>query len=124
VKRFGYLRDPLCVLACGGYAFNRWLLRPLGWGTSPFMRGHFNDLLLIPAALPLLLWVQRRLGMRATDTPPTWREIALHFAVWSIAAEAIAPLFIHRATGDWLDVAAYAIGAVASGCVWQATASA
>lgn len=122
MKRFGYARDPLCALACGGYALNRWLLRPLGWAAGPFMRGHFNDLLLIPAALPLLLWLQRRTGLRANDTPPSWREIGLHLAVWSLAAEAIAPLFIHRATGDWLDVAAYAAGAVVSGCVWQTAA--
>ena len=87
------------------------------------MRGHFNDLLLIPAALPLVLWLQRRLGVRAGDTPPSWREIGLHFAVWSIAAEAIAPLLWRHATGDWLDVAAYATGAVVSGCVWQFTAA-
>jgi hypothetical protein len=124
VKKFGYVRDPLCALACGGYAFNRWLLRPLGWAAGPFMRGHFNDLLLIPAALPLLLWLQRRLGVRATDQPPSWREIGLHFAVWSIAAEMLAPRFMPHATGDWIDVAAYAAGAVVSGCVWQATSSA
>jgi hypothetical protein len=119
VKRFGYGRDPLCALACGGYALNRWLLRPLGWAAGPFMRGHFNDCLLIPAALPLVLWLQRRLSLRPTDAAPSWREIGLHFAVWSLAAEAIAPHFLHRATGDWLDVAAYAAGAVVSGCVWQ-----
>ena len=123
MKRFGYFRDPVCVLACSGYALNRWVLRPLGWAGGPFMRGHFNDLLLIPAALPLLLWVQRRTGLRTHDTPPTWGEIALHFVVWSIAAEAIAPLFISRATGDWLDVAAYAAGAVVAGCLWQSPAS-
>ena len=124
MKRFGYVRDPLCAVACGSYALNRWLLRPLGWAAGPFMRGHFNDLLLIPAALPLLLWVQRRLGVRAGDAPPTWCEIGLHFVVWSIAAEALAPLFFRRATGDWLDVAAYAIGAIVAGCVWRAEASA
>jgi hypothetical protein len=119
VKRFGYARDPLCVLACVAYAVNRWALRPLGWGAGPFMRGHFNDLLFIPAALPLMLWVQRKLGLRATDRAPSWPEISLHFVVWSIAAEAIAPHLTTRATGDWYDVAAYGVGAVVSGCWWQ-----
>lgn len=122
MKRFGYARDPLCALACGGYALNRWLLRPLGWAAGPFMRGHFNDVLLIPAALPLVLWLQRRLSLRTTDAPPSWREVGLHFVVWSIAAEAIAPLIWRHATGDWLDVASYAAGAVVAGCWWQVEA--
>ncbi|MCX6956162.1 MAG: hypothetical protein NTV51_28845 [Verrucomicrobia bacterium] len=121
MKRFAYARDPLCLLACAGYALNRWALRPVGWAAGPFMRGHFNDLLLIPAALPLLLWLQRRLGLRAADGPPSWREIALHLVVWSVAAEAIAPQLWHHATGDWLDVAAYATGAVVAGCWWHAS---
>ena len=121
MRRFAYARDPLCLLACAGYALNRWALRPMGWASGPFMRGHFNDLLLIPAALPLVLWGQRRLGLRTVDTPPTWPEIALHLVVWSVAAEAIAPHLWRHATGDWLDVAAYAVGALAAGSWWQAS---
>lgn len=119
MKRFAYAVDPLCLVACTGYAVNRWALRPAGWASGPFMRGHFNDLLLIPAALPVLLWLQRRLGLRAADTSPTWREIALHLVVWSIAAEVIAPRLWHRSTGDWLDVVAYTAGALIAGCWWQ-----
>jgi hypothetical protein len=81
MKRFGYLRDPLCVAACGLYALNRWWLRDRIGGV--FLHGYFNDLLLIPAALPLALWVQRQLGVRAGDGAPRWREIGLHVAVWS-----------------------------------------
>jgi hypothetical protein len=117
VKRFGYVRDPLCLAACGLYALNRlWLRGHLG-GT--FLTGYFNDLLFIPAALPLVLWVQRRMGVRENDQPPRWREIALHVVVWSIVAEGIMPHLIQRATGDWQDVIAYAAGAVAAGCWWQ-----
>jgi hypothetical protein len=84
-----------------------------------FLRGHFNDLLLIPAALPLALWVQRRLGVRGDDARPRWSEIALHVGVWSIAAEWLMPHVTARATGDWRDVVAYAVGAVAAGCWWH-----
>ncbi len=49
MSRFGYLRDPLFLIAVAGYVLNRWLLKPLV--PSPFLHGHFNDLLLIPAAL-------------------------------------------------------------------------
>lgn len=117
MKRFGYLRDPLCLGACALYALNRWWLRGLIGGT--FLRGHFNDLLLIPAALPLVLWVQRRIGVRADDRTPRWGEIALHVAVWSFAAEWVMPHLTTRATGDWLDVAAYATGALVAGVWWH-----
>ena len=76
------------------------------------------DICLCDAALPLVLWLQRRLGFRTHDAPPDAREIALHFVVWSIAAEIIAPHFAH-VTGDWHDVLAYAIGALASWAWWK-----
>lgn len=117
MKRFGYVRDPLCLAACALYVLNRtWWRAQIGGG---FLTGYFNDLLLIPAALPLVLWVQRRIGVRANDQPPRWREIALHLAVWSIVAEGIMPHFIARATGDWRDVVAYAAGAIVAGVCWQ-----
>lgn len=117
MKSFRYARDPLCLLACAGYALNRWLI-PLtlkGW----FLRGYFSDLLLIPAALPLILWVHRRCGLRPADRRPDWREIGLHLAVWSVATEIIAPHVFSRAIGDPWDVAAYAGGALISGLIWQ-----
>jgi hypothetical protein len=117
VKRFGYLRDPLCLTACALYALNRWWLRSHVGG--PFLQGHFNDLLFIPAALPIVLWVQRRLGVRADDRQPAWREIGLHLAVWSFTAEWLMPHVTAHATGDWRDVVAYTVGAIVAGCWWQ-----
>lgn len=117
MKRFGYARDPLCLTACACYAGNRWLMPAMLKGV--FLRGYFSDTLLIPAALPLVLWVQRKLSLRPDDTPPHWGEIALHAIVWSVAAEVIAPHVFSRATGDVWDVVAYAGGAVLSGLIWQ-----
>lgn len=105
-------------MACAFYAVNRWAL-PLSL-KGPFLRHHFNDLLFIPAALPLMLWLQRKLGLRLTDAYPDWREILLHWVVWSIAAEVVGPHLFARATGDVWDVVAYAIGAVVAAVVWQA----
>ena len=87
---------------------------------SPFLRYHFNDLLLIPAALPLVLWLQRRLQLRLADSPPNWREVWLHLVVWSVAAEVVGPQLFARATGDIWDVAAYAAGAVVAMVFWGA----
>lgn len=117
MKAFSYAADPLCVVACGLYALNRWWLAPHVGG--PFLHGYFNDLLLIPAALPLVLWLQRRLGCRASDANPNWSEIGLHLAVWSVMAEVIVPHLIAHATADWRDVVAYASGAAVAGVVWQ-----
>lgn len=117
MKRFGYWRDPLCLLACGLYVLNRcWLRSRLG---GDFLAFHFNDLLLVPAALPLVLWVQRRLGLRADDARPRWGEIAIHAGVWSVACEVVMPHVLARATGDWRDVVAYAAGALGAGAWWQ-----
>ena len=117
MTRFGYGRDRLCWLACTLYAVNRWVL-PATW-KNPFLRNYFDDLLLIPAALPLMLWLQRRLGLRKTDAPPDWREVLLHLVIWSFAAEVIGPRLFQRATGDAWDVVAYAAGAIIATLVWR-----
>lgn len=122
MKRFGYLRDPLCVAACLLYVLNRGWLR--GHVGGEFLTGYFNDLLLIPAALPPVLWLQRQLGVRAEDGPPRWGEIGLHVAAWSFVAEGLAPLVLARATGDWGDVLAYAAGALVAGLWWRQEAHA
>jgi hypothetical protein len=119
VNRFRYALDPLCLVACVAYAVGRgWLRHRFPDG---FWHDQFTDLLLIPAALPLLLWLQRRLGLRPHDARPSWREIGLHLAVWAIAAELVAPLVFHAATGDWRDVIAYSAGAVLAGSWWSLT---
>lgn len=108
------------MAACALYALNRFWLRERVGGA--FLHGYGNDLLLIPAALPLILWVQRRLRLRADDAPPRWSEIAMHLVVWSIAAETIMPWLTARATGDWRDIAAYSAGALVAGFCWQGSA--
>jgi hypothetical protein len=116
VRTFRYLGDPLCVAACLLYAINRWLILPQV--ENPFLRGQFNDLLLIPAALPGVLRLQRLLGLRNHDQPPRWSEIALHLVVWSILFEGIGP-HVLAVTGDIWDVVAYTVGGVASGFYWN-----
>ncbi|MFO1513609.1 MAG: hypothetical protein U1F83_11940 [Verrucomicrobiota bacterium] len=115
MMRFGYLRDPLFLLAAGGYAVNRWLLKPLL--PSPFLHGHFNDLLLIPAGLPVVLWLQRVVGLRHHDRAPSWSEMMLHLVVWSVICEFVGPHWLHHGTSDVWDVVAYAVGGVAA-CLW------
>ena len=117
MKTFGYWRDRLFLCACVLYAVNRWGIKP--HTHVHFFQWWFNDLLLIPCALPLALWFQRRLGLRTHDRAPTPLEIVAHLAGWSLLFELIGPKLVAHATGDPWDVAAYAGGALVSLAVWQ-----
>jgi len=117
VKKFRYLRDGLFLISCSLYALNRWYIKPRVH--SPFMRFHFNDMLLIPCALPPLLLMQRWLRLRTMDDPPTWGEIALYTVFWSILFEVIGPHLMRRATGDPWDAVVYVIGGIVAGLWWN-----
>jgi hypothetical protein len=112
---FQYVCDPLFLLATGAYALNQLVLKPRIH--SPFLHNHFNDLLLIPAALPMILWVQRVLRLRTNDCAPTWAEMIMHLVVWSVICEYIGPFWLKWGTGDIWDVASYAVGGIAA-CLW------
>lgn len=116
MRPFRYWRDPVCLSCCALYVLNRWVVKP--HSHSAFLRGHFNDLLLIPCALPLLLWLQRQLGLRRHDGPPTVSEIAFHLGIWSVLFEVIGPRLL-PVTGDVWDVLAYGLGAVLAGVWWH-----
>lgn len=117
-RRFRYALDPLCLAACALYALNRWVLKP-AFPASTFLHGHLADVLLIPAALPLVLWLQRRLAVRTHDATPSVGEVAMHLVVWAILAEGVGPFFLHQGTADGWDIAAYSAGAVASSVWWS-----
>lgn len=117
VKPFAYLRDPLFLAGCALYALNRWLVKPHVHGA--FLHSWFNDLLLIPCALPPLLLVHRALRLRTHDAPPTWPEIGLHLLFWSWLFEWAGPHLFQRATGDLFDVAAYVSGGLVAWAWWN-----
>ena len=105
-------------LFCGAlYVLNRWLIKPL---VEPgFFAWWFNDLLLVPCAVPVLLWLERLCGLRRHDAPPTGTEILTVLILWSILFEVVAPHLFAHATGDWRDVLAYAAGAVFAWWWWN-----
>ena len=117
MKRTALLLDPVCIAACACYAINRWLIGP--HVSAAWVHSWVDDVFLIPAALPLLLTMQRTLGLRQHDGLPTWTEILAHLAGWSLLFEYIGPILNQRSTGDIWDVVAYTIGAVAAGYWWN-----
>jgi hypothetical protein len=117
LNSFRYLRDRLFLVTCSLYALNRWVLKPRVH--SPFLHDHFDDLLLIPCALPPLLLLQRWLKLRLHDQLPTPGEIALYLVVWSILFEVIGPHIVPWTVGDPWDVAAYVAGGIGAGLWWQ-----
>lgn len=117
MKKFRYLGDGLFLLCCCLYALNRWYIKPRVH--SSFMLFHFNDTLLIPCALPVLLFMQRRLKLRMTDELPTAGEITLHLVVWSILFEAIGPHIMRGVVGDPWDVVSYIAGGILAWFWWH-----
>jgi hypothetical protein len=117
MSRFPYLRDPLFLLGCLAYALNRWLLKPYVHGR--FLHSYFNDCWLIPCALPPILWLHRKLGLRQHDRAPGPGEILSHLLFWSLLFEWIGPQFVSHAVGDPFDVIAYAAGAMLAALWWH-----
>jgi hypothetical protein len=115
---FRYFADPLCVGALVVYAMNRWLFKPYGIG-GEFGRCYLNDVLCLPLLLPMILYLQRRLGLRRHDAAPLLWEMLQHWLVFSVVFELILPLYPQwfRSTADPLDVAAYLAGGI-SGWLW------
>jgi hypothetical protein len=118
-ERFGYWCDPLFLLGLAAYLLNRLVIKPHLPGYSPFFHGHFDDCLLVPVALPVFLFVYRRLGLRPDDAPPRFWEMAWHVLVWSIFFKWFGPLALHRSVADPVDVACYAGGGVAAWLLWN-----
>ena len=116
-NRFQYLGDPLFLAGLSLLALNEFVLKP--HSMAVFLHHHFNDLLLIPCALPILLWLHRRLGLRTADGPPDMGEISLHLLVWCALFELAGPILSRQSTGDWRDVTVYCIGGVVAWGIWN-----
>jgi hypothetical protein len=114
---FGYLRDRLFLVCCGLYVLNRWVIKPSVPGG--FFAFWFNDLLLMPCAVPVCLWLWRQAGLRRKDVPPTAAETVGLLLLWTLMFEVAGPRLTARATADWRDAAAYAAGALLAWIWWN-----
>jgi len=125
MKPFGYLQDRLFILSLSAYALNRLVVLPhlagflhahASWAW-PFLHSHFDDLLLMPAALPVVLWIQRLTSLRNHDGPPGWLEMFLHLVVWVVMAKVVGPFYCHIGVADPWDVPFFLAGGVMA-CAW------
>jgi hypothetical protein len=78
-----------------------------------------NDLLLIPCALPLVLFIHKTFGLRKADSFPKIFEVILHLVIWSIYCEWIGPIIQNKGIADPLDVLAYWVGGLLSWALWN-----
>lgn len=90
---------------------------------SEFLRFWFNDLLLAPCAIPVVLWMFRALRLRDEDGAPSMLELVWILVVWSLLFEWIGPRFISHTTGDWRDVVMYWIGGTGAWFFWRRNSS-
>src|SRR6185436_6743501 len=75
----------------------------------------------LPLFLPVILGLQRRVGLRNHDGPPRLWEVLQHWGIFSILVEVILPRFpqYFRTTGDAWDTVAYLLGGLAAWMWWS-----
>ena len=119
-RRFRYFADPVCAFALIAFAVNRFWLKPQGI-SGTFGQWYLNDVLCLPLFLPMILWLQRRMGLREHDGPPRAWEVLQHWAIFSILFEVILPHFPQyflTAADPW-DVVAYWVGGMGAWMWWN-----
>ena len=113
------LKDPFWGISIACYIIHRFwqVLSP----DSGWMDRHWNDLWMLPCALPLILSLYGALGMRAHALRVTGGEILWHGLLWGFMAEFIGPLLFDHAVSDLWDLLAYALGGFLMFFRWHCT---
>jgi hypothetical protein len=118
--RFRYLRDPVFLVCVAVYLVNRFVLKKVSDGG--FVHNHLNDLICIPMLVPVMLYAERKTGLRNHDAIPRWYEILFPLLIWSIAFEIILPGMSQSGppiVADHRDVLYYVIGGLGAVVIWQ-----
>ncbi|MAD34684.1 MAG: hypothetical protein CMJ88_13145 [Planctomycetes bacterium] len=121
-RRFTYWQEPLCLLAVLLYSCNHFWLKACVADKSSFVHCYLSDALCLPVLLPITLWLQRRLGLRAHDHAPSYYESAAHWALWTCCFELLGPAIPALAPGavaDPWDAVAYGAGGLLVTWSWR-----
>src|ERR1700746_840251 len=117
--RFRYLCDPLFLLCLATYFVNRFVFKAI-WKDG-FVHEHLNDLICIPFWVPIMVFAQRKLGLRHNDDSPRPGEVVIPLVVWSWVFEILLPttgILGERCVGDYVDILYYSLGALLAGTFW------
>ena len=117
---FRYLRDPLFLLCVAAYIVNRFILKAVLH--RGFAHNHLNDVICIPFWVPIMLFAERRIGMRTHDLSPRWYELIIPLVIWSAFFEVLLPLhpsFSSVAVADPVDVVCYIAGTAVAAMIWR-----
>ncbi len=112
------LKNPLFMISLTAYCLNSFFLKYCSVDNH-LLKFYFNDLLLVPCALPPILCLISIAGFRDSDKPPSCIEVLICLCTWSIAFEVVGPLVSLKSTADPFDVAAYWLGGAVSWSLWH-----
>jgi hypothetical protein len=117
---FAYLRDPLFLVCFAAYWLHK-LLVVCGL-SNDWLRAWLNDVICLPFWVPIILWAQRRLGLRTHDGPPAAIELVVPLVIFAGVFEVWLPstrTFAGLAVPDPCDVLCYACGGLGSALFWS-----
>lgn len=118
-RKFKYLLDPLFIFSLIIYSMNKFAFLKFGLWSYKFCSYYLNDLLLVPVVVPIILFFSKILKLRDIYFPPTFLEIIVPLAIWSIAFELVGPFCFGKGTSDPSDVLAYCLGGLISWLIWH-----
>ena len=117
--KFKYLLDPLFLFSLALYSINKSPFLKFGFLSCNFFTYYFNDLLLVPVLVPIILFCSKAFKLRNVYSPPMFLEIIVPVAIWSIAFELIGPFYFGKGTSDPLDVFVYCLGGLIGWLIWN-----
>jgi len=112
------LKDRIFIGSLLLYLMNRLLTYVFGFSNT-LLSSYFNDFLLVPCCVPLLLFLIERCGFRKVYVPPRLIEVVIPLVIWSIAFEIVGPLYFKKGVSDFFDILAYWIGGALSWYLWN-----
>jgi hypothetical protein len=108
-KYLQYSYAPLALLSLSLYLLNLLYLKG-AYHNNVFVTSYFNDILLTPILLPIIIIIEILFKQRYWEVKPTMSEILFWVVVFSVFFEIIIPKFNPRSTGDYMDTLCYLAG--------------